>query len=60
MHTTDIHAHARRLLEAYGANAMVVAAKNARTAADSDNEPDAEAWRKIEAVIAEMRGAPQS
>ncbi|MGD2134042.1 MAG: hypothetical protein PVI23_14705 [Maricaulaceae bacterium] len=60
MKITDIDAHARRYYEAYGSKAMAIAAQRAAAFEDEGDEAHAKTWRRIEASIAEMRGAPPS
>lgn len=60
MKVTDIDAHARRYIEAYGAKAMVIAAQKA-SAHESEGElGQANTWRRIETRISDLRGAPPS
>lgn len=60
MGAVNIQDHARQLLEQYGAKAMAVAAQKARAFEKQGDEEQASAWRRIEASIAEKRGAPES
>jgi hypothetical protein len=60
MDTIHLDEHARRLLEEYGPRAMVVAAQRARAAEGAGDLKKAQAWRRVEAAVSGMRGAPES
>ena len=60
MKITAIDAHARRFYEEYGSKAMAIAAQRARAFEEEGEQGQAQTWRRIEASISEMRGAPES
>ena len=59
MQATEIHAHARKLLDAHGSKAIVEAARKAIELETSGNRPQAETWRRIEAALRHLRGPRQ-
>ena len=60
MKMTDIDAHARRYLEAYGTKAMAIAAQKASALESKGELEQANTWRRIETRISDLRGAPPS
>lgn len=54
----EMHDHARRLVEAYGEKASLIAAQRARGFEDEGDQAQAGIWRRIETVIAELRSTP--
>ena len=60
MNMTDISALARRLYETQGAQAIAEAAQKADSYADDGDEEQAKLWRRVEAVLLEMRGPRQT
>jgi hypothetical protein len=60
MDEVQIATYARELFDQYGAKAMAIAAQRARSAEETGNESDAKTWRRVEAVLTTMRGAPES
>jgi hypothetical protein len=60
MRETDVADYAKRLLDAHGGKAEAEAAAKIRAFEQSNDQEQAETWRKIRAVISEMRGAPLS
>jgi hypothetical protein len=52
----EIHDYARQLLEAHGETAVVEAAQKACSCEESGQTEEAETWRRIEAVLKQMRG----
>ena len=59
MNATDISALARHLLETQGAKAIAEAAQKAASFEDAGDEEQAKTWRRVEAVLWEMRGPNQ-
>lgn len=51
---------ARRLLEEYGAKAMSVAAHRALAFEKQGDSEQAKTWRRVEEILSQMRGPPQS
>ena len=60
MNTTDVSALARRLFDAQGAKAIAEAAQNAERFREAGDAEQAATWRRVEAVLREMRGPHQS
>jgi hypothetical protein len=60
MHTTEIQAYARQLLEAHGAKAIAEAAQGAAASEKCGNREQAEIWRRVEAALMLMRGPRQT
>jgi hypothetical protein len=60
MRETDIADYAKRLLDAHGGKAEAEAAAKARQFEEKHDAEQAENWRRIRAVISEMRGSPLS
>jgi hypothetical protein len=56
MLATEIHVHARKLLEAHGVKALAEAAQKARTFEERGHEAEAATWRRIEAALRQLRG----
>ncbi len=56
MHTIEIQEHARKLLDAHGDKAVLEAAQKARELEEAGDSEQAEAWRRIEAALMQMRG----
>ena len=60
MNTADISAVAHHLFETQGVKAIAAAAQKAVSFEDARDEEQAKMWRRVEAVLREMRGANQS
>jgi hypothetical protein len=60
MRESDVADYAKRLLDAHGGKAEAEAAAKIREFEKAKDEEQAETWRKIRAVISEMRGSPLS
>jgi len=60
MQTVEIHDYARQLWEAHGLKAIAEAAQKARSFEERGESERARNWRRIEAVLLEMRGPPRS
>lgn len=60
MLATEVQAHARQLLEAHGDKAVVEAAQKARAFEEQGDKEQAQAWRRIEAALMQMRGPRES
>ena len=60
MQTAEIHDYARRLWESHGLKAIAEAAQKARSFEERGASERARNWRRIEAVLLEMRGPPRS
>lgn len=56
MDMNEIHDYARRFIGAHGDKAAIEAAQRAAECEKSGDNVQAEDWRRIEAVIKEMRG----
>jgi hypothetical protein len=56
MDMNEIHDYARRFIGAHGERAAIEAAQRAAECEKSGDKDQAEDWRRIEAVIKEMRG----
>jgi len=60
MNAADISALARHLFETQGAKAIAEAAQKAASFEDAGDEEQAKTWRRVEAIVWEMRGPSQS
>lgn len=60
MDAADISALARHLFETQGARAIAEAAQKAASFQDAGDDEQAQAWRRVEAVLWEMRGPRES
>jgi hypothetical protein len=60
MNATNVSALARHLFETQGAKAIAEAAQKALRFAQAGDEEQARTWRRVEAVLREMRGPRQS
>jgi hypothetical protein len=60
MNTADVSAVAHHLFEAQGAKAIAEAAQKAARAEDAGDQEQAKFWRRVEAVLLEIRGPRQS
>jgi hypothetical protein len=60
MNATDISALARHLLETQGAKAIAEAAQKAASFEGAGDEEQSKTWRRVKAVLQEMRGPHQS
>ena len=60
MQTVEIHDYARQLWEAHGLKAIAEAAQKARSFEERGESERARNWRRIEAVLLDMRGPRQS
>ena len=56
MLAVEIEESARKLMEAYGSQALAEAAQKARALEEAGDRAQAADWRKIEAALREMRG----
>jgi hypothetical protein len=56
MQMSEIHDYARQLLGAYGDKARAIAAQKAVESEKRGERHEAEDWRRIRDVLAEMRG----
>lgn len=57
MRMAEVHDYARQMFDAYGDKAEPMAQQKALKAASSGNDAEAETWRRVRAVLKEMRGA---
>lgn len=60
MNAADISALARHLFETQGATAIATAAQKAASFEDAGDKEQATTWRRVEAVLLEMRGPKES
>jgi hypothetical protein len=60
MQTLEIHEYARQLWEAHGIKSIAEAAHKAKDFEEKGEKERASNWRRIEAVLLEMRGPRQS
>jgi hypothetical protein len=60
MNAADISALARYLFETHGAKAIAEAAQKAASFQDAGDEEQSKDWRRVEAVLWEMRGPHES
>ena len=60
MQIVEIHDYARQLWEAHGLKAIAEAAQKARSFEERGESERARTWRRIEAVLLDMRGPRQS
>lgn len=60
MNTADVSALARHLFETQGAKAIAQAAQKAASFEDAGDQEQAKFWRRVEAVLFEIRGPRQS
>ena len=60
MNTQDASAMARRLFDTQGARAIPEAAQKAASFEDAGDSEQARFWRRVEAVLREIRGPRQS
>jgi hypothetical protein len=60
MNAADISAAAHHLFETYGAKAIAEAAQKAVSLEDAGDKEQARFWRRVEAVLLELRGPRQS
>jgi hypothetical protein len=60
MQMTQIEDYARQLIEAHGARAPAEAAQKAVACEKAGDTEQAKVWRRVEAALLMMRGAPQS
>jgi hypothetical protein len=60
MNTSDASTVARRLFETQGARAIAEVAQKAASLEDAGDEEQAKFWRRVEAVLLEIRGPRQS
>jgi hypothetical protein len=60
MNATDISALARHLFETQGAKAILEAAQKAASFEGAGDKEQANTWRRVEAVLWEMRGPHES
>jgi hypothetical protein len=60
MQATEIQEHARKLMEAHGARAVVEAAQKAVAFENSADAAQACVWRQIETALKQMQGPHQT
>ena len=60
MQAVEIHYYARQLWEAHGLKAIAEAAQKAKSFEERGESERARNWRRIEAVLLEMRGPYRS
>jgi hypothetical protein len=60
MNATDISAIARHFFETQGAKAIAEVARKAASFEDAGDEEQSRTWRRVEAVLWEMRGPHES
>jgi hypothetical protein len=60
MNTADVSALAHHLFETEGAKAIAQAAQKADSFEDAGDKEQARLWRRVEAVLREIRGPRQS
>jgi hypothetical protein len=60
MNAADISARAHHLFEAQGAKAIAQAAQKAASFEETGDTEQAKFWRRVEAVLLEIRGPRQS
>ncbi|MBI2317379.1 MAG: hypothetical protein HYU75_10335 [Betaproteobacteria bacterium] len=60
MDATDVWALAHHLLETQGAKAIAEAAQKAASFEDAGDKEQSKTWRRVEAVLWEMRGPHES
>ena len=60
MNTAEVSAVAHHLFETQGAKAIAEAAQKAASFQDAGDEEQAKFWRRVEAVLREIRGPRQS
>lgn len=60
MNEIQIATYARELFDEHGTKAVAIAAQRARSAEETGKDEDAKLWRRVETVLTEMRGAPES
>jgi hypothetical protein len=60
MNAADISSFAHRLFEAHGAKAVAEAARKAASFEAAGDQEQSKTWRRVEAVLLEMRGPHQS
>jgi hypothetical protein len=56
MQAVEIQTHARKMLEAHGAQALVEASRKAKSCEQSGDNAAASDWRRIENALRLMRG----
>ncbi len=57
MRMAEVHDYARQMFEAYGDKAEPMAQQRAVKAEGGGNKVEAETWRRVRAVLKEMRGS---
>lgn len=60
MNAADISAVAHHFLETHGAKAIAEAARKAASFEKAGNAGEAKFWRRVEAVLLELRGPKES
>jgi len=60
MNATDISTYAHRLYETQGPKAIAEAAQKAASFEKAGDEEQSKTWRRVEAVLLELRGPHQS
>lgn len=60
MNTSDVSTVARHLFDTHGAKAIAEAAQKAAAFEKAGDEAQARFWRRVEAVLLEMRGPKES
>jgi hypothetical protein len=56
MQAVEIQTHARKMLEAHGAQAILEASRKARTCEQAGDDAGAADWRRIEDALRLLRG----
>lgn len=56
MQSVEIQSHARRMLDAHGAQAILEATRKAKTCERTGDDAGASDWRRIESALRLMRG----
>lgn len=60
MQESEVHVYARQLWKARGPKAIAEAAHRAVESEEKHNTEEAERWRRIEAILIQMRGPRQT
>ncbi|MEO8650965.1 MAG: hypothetical protein ABI391_01605 [Hyphomicrobiaceae bacterium] len=60
MQAVEIQGHARKMLEAHGAQAILEASRKAKTCEQAGDDTGASDWRRIENALRLMRGPRQT
>ena len=60
MQAVEIQSHARKMLEAHGAQAILEATRKAKSCEQAGDDTAASDWRRIESALRLMRGPRES